>query len=162
MKNTKGFTLVELIIVVTILAILATIAFLTLGDYTGSARDSKRVAQAKSLVNKVEILRAQNGGDYSNYVTSDSVSPAPTSADNFTLKVGRVDFTNVKESETAFTLPQANEKYIAVSGTKAASGNETAKNCFSIVTWSEVKAAAVNTWSCNLSTTGLTTASFGL
>ena len=39
-RNRRAFTLVELIIAVTILAILATIAFLNLSGYTGDTRDS--------------------------------------------------------------------------------------------------------------------------
>ena len=57
-KN-KAFTLVELIIVVTIIAILATIAFLTLGQYPGEARDVKRLTDKSNIEKALEIYRAQ-------------------------------------------------------------------------------------------------------
>lgn len=52
MKNNKGFTLVELIVVITILAILWTIAFISLQWYSSDARDSTRISDTASM-NKV-------------------------------------------------------------------------------------------------------------
>ena len=44
-----GFTLVELIVVITILAILGTIGFLSIVGYSASARDSSRISNLVSL-----------------------------------------------------------------------------------------------------------------
>lgn len=48
-KHFKGFTLVELIIVITILAILATIGFISLQGYVSNARDWNRVANITNI-----------------------------------------------------------------------------------------------------------------
>ncbi len=50
-KAYAGFTLVELIVVITILVILGTIAFVSLSGFSGSARDSSRVSDL-SLIGK--------------------------------------------------------------------------------------------------------------
>ncbi|MDR1945516.1 MAG: type II secretion system GspH family protein [Candidatus Peribacteria bacterium] len=55
MQAKKAFTLVELIVVITILAILATISFITLQGFTSQARDAKRVSDIRSLISKIEI-----------------------------------------------------------------------------------------------------------
>lgn len=49
----KAFTLVELIVVITILAILSTIAFISLSWYQVDARDAKRASDIKSLETKL-------------------------------------------------------------------------------------------------------------
>jgi len=48
-KSHHGFTLVELIVVITILAILGTIAFTQMNGYSGSARDSQRVSDLANI-----------------------------------------------------------------------------------------------------------------
>lgn len=45
----KGFTLIELIIVITILLILLTIAFLNFWNYVSEARDSVRISDLKNI-----------------------------------------------------------------------------------------------------------------
>ena len=55
LKCTKAFTLVELIVVITILAILWTIAFISLQWYAKDARDSTRLADLKSIEKALEF-----------------------------------------------------------------------------------------------------------
>ena len=56
----KAFTLVELIIVITILAILATIWFMSFQSYTMSARDWKRMSDLWEVRKWLEIHRTKN------------------------------------------------------------------------------------------------------
>jgi prepilin-type N-terminal cleavage/methylation domain-containing protein len=56
MRNTKNaFTLVELIVVITILAILGTIAFISLQWYSADARNSKRTSDVSNILSKMNI-----------------------------------------------------------------------------------------------------------
>lgn len=57
----KGFTLVELIVVITILAILGTIAFISLQGYGQDARDSKVVSDLTSISREIEAKLTQDG-----------------------------------------------------------------------------------------------------
>lgn len=50
-----GFTLVELIVVITILAILGTIGFLSIGGYSSRARDSSRVADISNITKSLDL-----------------------------------------------------------------------------------------------------------
>ena len=52
----KGFTLVELIVVITILAILGTIVFISLQWYSENARDSRRVADINNIKKALELF----------------------------------------------------------------------------------------------------------
>lgn len=58
-KKRKAFTLVELIIVITILAILATIWFMSFQTYTADARDWKRKTDLWLIRNWLEIYQAK-------------------------------------------------------------------------------------------------------
>ena len=55
MKNTnKAFTLVELIVVITILAILGTIAFISLQGYSQDAKNAKVSSDLRTMVTAIE------------------------------------------------------------------------------------------------------------
>lgn len=59
--NKKGFTLVELIVTVTILAVLATIWFVSYAGYAAQARDSNRLAAVAMIEKAIEIDSMKSG-----------------------------------------------------------------------------------------------------
>ena len=60
-RQKQAFTLVELIVVITILAILWTIAFLSLQWYSAQARDSKRMSDINNIKTSLELFSLQVG-----------------------------------------------------------------------------------------------------
>ncbi len=76
--NTKGFTLVELIIVITILAILATIAFISFQGYSKEARNSKRASDLNSIVRAIEVKTGADGQDIMNFAIPENDTQVPS------------------------------------------------------------------------------------
>jgi len=56
LKNKLAFTLVELIVVITILAILWTIAFISLEGYSRQARDATRISDMSKIKTSIELF----------------------------------------------------------------------------------------------------------
>lgn len=84
MKNqNKAFTLVELIVVITIVAILWTIAFLSLQWYSSQSRDSNRIATIKQLETWIEIYAVNTW----KYPTPENIT--------WTWKINWIELTNV-------------------------------------------------------------------
>lgn len=71
--QSRGFTLVELIVVITILVILGTIAFINLGGQSASARDSKRTSDVRNLVSQVNIKQT-SGVNFNDMISSGSTN----------------------------------------------------------------------------------------
>ena len=59
--NKSAFTLVELIVVITILAILWTIAFIALQWYSKTARDSARISDMSRIKSSLELFSVETG-----------------------------------------------------------------------------------------------------
>lgn len=59
--NQKGFTIIELLIVIIVIGILAAIGFVAYGNVTKSARDSDRQADASALAKKAEEFYTEEG-----------------------------------------------------------------------------------------------------
>ena len=60
-RRTGGFTLVELIVVITILAILGTIAFISLQWYSAQSRDAVRLSDLSSIKSWLELYNLDAG-----------------------------------------------------------------------------------------------------
>lgn len=121
MKNTnKAFTLVELIVVITILAILGSIAFISLQGYSQEAKNSKVATDLSSISSKINIATSSkdpvilsdlvSGNLANNSVTG---TWAWIAISGTTYKVGNVDFASLKENETNFKDPEGNSYIIA-------------------------------------------------
>jgi prepilin-type N-terminal cleavage/methylation domain-containing protein len=61
MKNARGFTLVEILVVVVIITILATIGTLTYAGFQSQSRDQKRSANAHLIADSLERYYEKNG-----------------------------------------------------------------------------------------------------
>lgn len=59
-KNKQGFTIVELLIVIVIIGILATITIVAYNGIQGRARDSARVSSMDSIKKSLELFYADN------------------------------------------------------------------------------------------------------
>lgn len=76
----KGFTIIELLIVIVVIGILATITAIALGGANERARDAKRESDAKSLQTAIEAYYTIGN---SNYPTLDDMNDTTFREDNF-------------------------------------------------------------------------------
>jgi len=61
MKNKKGFTLIEMLIVITIIAVLASLILVGMGGARARSRDSRRIADLHNVMNALELYYSLNG-----------------------------------------------------------------------------------------------------
>lgn len=59
--NRRGFTIVELLIVIVVIGVLAAISIAAYNSVQSKARDSSRIAKLDQLVKGIELYYAQNG-----------------------------------------------------------------------------------------------------
>lgn len=88
-KVSKGFTIVELLIVVVVIAILASIAIVAYAGIQTRARDTSVIQDLNSLEKKIQVYSIQNNNLLGNNVTWNSKSGANSNL-QFTASQGNV------------------------------------------------------------------------
>jgi len=61
MKKTVGFTVVEIVVVVSVIAILSSVVFANLNQASAQSRDAKRQADLRNLQTAIELYRQKEG-----------------------------------------------------------------------------------------------------
>ncbi|MDD2908093.1 MAG: leucine-rich repeat protein [Candidatus Gracilibacteria bacterium] len=108
----KAFTLVELIVVITILAILGTIAFINLSGYSTNARDGKRVSDVNNIMKKIGI-ESSKGTSLSTLITTTKTNLGLTINGNSGSSIqGTANFATLKEDGSKFKDPVTNGDYV--------------------------------------------------
>lgn len=104
LDNRKGFTLIELIVVIAIIAILAAVLIPRFAGFTGSARDSAAIADAKNLATAFSAVLADDS-DYT--LSGDDIDPTGiTQLEDFIGDIdGQLDGVNINSTDGVnFTL----------------------------------------------------------
>jgi len=124
-KKKKGFTLIELIIVIGILAILAVLAIPAVAGYLDNSRAQTNISNAKMIYNAASAYIASNPSaedddvTIDNLVSNDFLASVPKTAKNaeagFTLTTtdGKpvITWTNEATSAAALALEDASNPY---------------------------------------------------
>ncbi len=74
MTRKNGFTLVEVIVTISIIAVLATISFLTFSSYIVESRDTKRIVDVESIAAALDVSFKRNGSTYPRPISAVVVS----------------------------------------------------------------------------------------
>ena len=120
----KGFTLVELIVVITILAILGTIAFISLQGYSQEAKNSKITSDLRTLASAVETSLTSGEVQLDNLVVNASTDNALAGTSVFyddgttsrtiaaadEYEVGTLNFPALRQNADNFTYEASNQQ----------------------------------------------------
>lgn len=149
--NQKGFTIVELLIVIVVIGILAMLVLNTFNGIQQSARDTERQTDATSVAKQLEAYLAQNSG----YPQFSQFGSSPASAagllkgtsENAYSAPGRTSFdwsSSAAGNKDSFGYQAYNEEKSVPVASRTACNTDNACMSFTITYWSE-KENAVKT-----------------
>jgi len=126
-KNNKGFTIVELLIVIVVIGILALLVITTYSGIQAKARNAKRQTDVASIQTQLEAFFSQNGY-YPSLTDMNSSTWLGTNVKSLD-QTALTDPSNPTQSKTLVTAPVAKSYSYAVSDSSGASCEATDTNC---------------------------------
>ena len=103
MRSERGFTLVELLIVIVVIAILAAIVMVAYGNVTSKARDSGYQSDASEIVKYIETYNA-DAGSYPTAVNSGGTFDNPSGVTLTASLPANIRMTKVTAAPTTYTI----------------------------------------------------------
>ena len=131
-KNKKGFTLVELVVVIAILGILAGIAIPRFMDATASARGAKIVADMRTIDSSIMMYSAASGKDATTVTVNATGAPltpsylaawpVPPSGDATIVATDKTEY-KINTDAASYTVVAGRCEITGATGTNAAAVN---------------------------------------
>lgn len=125
----KGFTLVELLVVISIIAILGTIGFTIFATTQKTARDGKRIADLDAIAKSLESSRDFTTNTYVNRLAADFPNGIPTDPKGTTSYCISTSTTQSKIAAPAVWTSGCPTGWSAVSSTAFATGTKSWTVC---------------------------------
>ncbi len=145
LKNrSKGFTIIELLIVIVVIAILATLVIVTFTGIQQKARDSQRQTDVNALDSHVEAYFASNG----NYPTLANLQDA-TWVKNNLKGLDPQALLDPKAAATDTILGTATSKAYGYAATPASCDNTAGNECTAFTLTADLEAGGTFTKSSN-------------
>lgn len=126
-KSNKGFTIVELLVVIVVIGILALLVITTYGGIQAKARNAKRQTDIASLQTQLEAFFSQNGY-YPSLTDMNGAAWLSTNMKSLDLQ-SLIDPSNPTQSKTLLTAPAAKSYAYAVTDNSNASCEAVDTNC---------------------------------
>lgn len=106
-NNKKGFTLVELVIVVAVMAVLVAVAIPTVSSIVGSAEDAVAKSNARTIESMIKLYMADNEAT----VSADNIDKALTEA-NLGIEEGKFVYDDATGAVTADDSTSTADQYL--------------------------------------------------
>jgi len=126
-KNNKGFTIVELLIVIVVIGILALLVITTYSGIQAKARNAKRQTDVASLQTQLEAFFSQNGY-YPSLTDMNGAAWLTTNMKSLDQNA-LIDPSNTSQSKTLLAAPALKSYSYAVTDASGASCETTDTNC---------------------------------
>jgi type IV pilus assembly protein PilA len=120
LKNEKGLTLVELLVVVVILGIISSIAVVSIGNIIGETKDKAKVTEAVQIINAAKLAHTTDGLDVNGWKSTASSNELDTFISNVKDKTWTVTW----DDGTRKYSIQNHESYSVVKETAGAKVSE--------------------------------------
>lgn len=140
MKNNKAFTLIEMLVVISIIGILAALAIFGMQNAFKNSRNTQRRSDLKQYQTALENYANANNSFYPSRTTTAACSATSGQATYLCMATGGLNITNCPEDPT-FTTGGTN--YYKYQSDGSGSGNPTATK---YILWAEMETSPQTVW----------------